>query len=58
MVLSARAVDCATDADERQLEAITLMAQPLPYRGFEGAFLASIELEMRPDLGGVSDADH
>lgn len=46
-VVAARAMACADDeAVQRALEAAVLMAQPLPYAGFEGVFRHSREFEL------------
>lgn len=46
-VISAYVDGCALSQDERlQLEAATLMAQPLPYVGFESVFVANLMLTL------------
>lgn len=42
------------ELDERmrnRQEAVALMAQPLPYGGFERAFAGELQLDMRPASG-------
>lgn len=49
-VVSAQATDCALDvASRNRLEAAALMAQPLPYAGYESVFLQDLRLDM--DVG-------
>ena len=51
-VLSAQVVDCDLDGPTRdRLEAVVLMAQPLPYAGFERVFVGELQVDMRPAAG-------
>lgn len=46
-LLSASVGDCALErADHNQLEAATLMAQPMPYSGFESVFVPALDLQL------------
>lgn len=46
-VVNSAFADCAVDADSRRaLEAAVLMAQPLPYEGFESEFADRIRLDL------------
>jgi hypothetical protein len=46
VVTSATTEDCELPAEERsRLEAAVLMAQPMPYKGYESVFVAEIEVK-------------
>lgn len=48
-VQSAISADCELDAEaQRALEAAALMAQPLPYLGFESVFSSELQLDIYP----------
>lgn len=49
-VQSAFSADCDFDPDvQRRLEAAALMAQPLPYTGFESVFTSEVRLDIYPE---------